>query len=1282
MESAASGGGGNMYTQLEAMMTAVKREAAGLEGLKSRLREMEDIKQRNEDLKGKLQASEKANSDLHLMIENAERGATILREDMQQLNDLYEEERTQHISAQQKFLTQEHEFMHVKGELGFAQREAQKLGDLRKTNQTFSGQLASSQKRLEDERLEWAREKQKLEDKVKDAVKQKDDTSSHVWNLSEEVKGLRGDLKHYEGNMESLQQALANSELRTKQAKEQTVMVWEDALSLSLRRADAEGIEKTSIRKLQIEIAGLQSVIVSKDAQSLMLNSKLAGFQETRNQEKAEVRSKINELLDALTAARNVNADLEVQLTDARERAASSHQNNTEVETQAENLESALKTVNNELAAREEELRLTRLQRDDALSKVQNSSNHFEAMQNQVRDGQTKYWEELQKMKELEGELVSEIEKLTLDIEEGRGSLRLVETEKNELQILMVKEQKIAADTTATLREELDTRTEELSSTRRDRDALQAKVDTLTESVTNFEKTVKKNEALYEKALQSDRSKIQHEIRVKLGRMKNMEEEKQELLKELEQLMMQVSSSQKEISRLKVELDGAKRASSDVELLYTAALTDKEELAQEVKIANRKEQELRDHATKLDSQFRENIARMEVMVKESKKSAVAQVNEISNRVKAAMDDADQMRRDKDALTESERQSRLDKEKAQMELQLLKDSHDNMQLQMAREGAGIKRELSEARAKIKLMQESKSKTDTDNMQVRLDQTRLENECARLKELDKDLEKKLAGSNAECLDVRAELARVNEMYRSAKTKVVDFEQKEAGRLADTERIRDQMVQMENQQKVELRRLRLLVQNSEAENSEMKDAINRTMKESLDAKANLAKVQNSSNTTINGLLEELRSTEENLARERRKSEDSINQYHSRIVDLQSQLERTRGDMEEDVMKVKQHMGEKEHRVIQLESENQRLRNAVSEKDERVTDLERMKQGDRGKLMEFGEQLSRAESALDSVKTELELEQSHRQRVEARLRSLQEEAGSRVNARSDASGPMSSPPRQAAFESYSSQQDVSSIHGGNVSSPPQSPLVPSEDSPSSGGRVNMSFNGGGSGEGNRLSSSRNNSFRQQAPHKSYDDDILAGVSSPPRADGSAYLAQFESENEYDPNAGSYYERMAVATNSSVSDEGRASERENVVNRVTAALSKRMGIGGRPAPLTSSMEGLDQEMQQLSGLKQRSGSGSGLVHGMRDAVRTSATDEEAMAALMADSEYVESDYDGEDQNSDSIQKSILQTQNFLKQRKAARSDDGVARGGSGRRAVAAGRASWTLMVLLVPLKI
>ena len=253
MESAASGGGGNMYTQLEAMMTAVKREAAGLEGLKSRLREMEDIKQRNEDLKGKLQASEKANSDLHLMIENAERGATILREDMQQLNDLYEEERTQHISAQQKFLTQEHEFMHVKGELGFAQREAQKLGDLRKTNQTFSGQLASSQKRLEDERLEWAREKQKLEDKVKDAVKQKDDTSSHVWNLSEEVKGLRGDLKHYEGNMESLQQALANSELRTKQAKEQTVMVWEDALSLSLRKADAEGIEKTSIRKLQIE---------------------------------------------------------------------------------------------------------------------------------------------------------------------------------------------------------------------------------------------------------------------------------------------------------------------------------------------------------------------------------------------------------------------------------------------------------------------------------------------------------------------------------------------------------------------------------------------------------------------------------------------------------------------------------------------------------------------------------------------------------------------------------------------------------------------------------------------------------------------------------------------------------------------------------------------------------------------------------------------------------------------------------------------------------------------
>ena len=41
----------NMYNQLETMMRAIKKEAEGLEKLKAKLRDMDDLKNRNADLK-------------------------------------------------------------------------------------------------------------------------------------------------------------------------------------------------------------------------------------------------------------------------------------------------------------------------------------------------------------------------------------------------------------------------------------------------------------------------------------------------------------------------------------------------------------------------------------------------------------------------------------------------------------------------------------------------------------------------------------------------------------------------------------------------------------------------------------------------------------------------------------------------------------------------------------------------------------------------------------------------------------------------------------------------------------------------------------------------------------------------------------------------------------------------------------------------------------------------------------------------------------------------------
>ena len=48
---------------------------------------------------------------------------------------------------------------------------------------------------------------------------------------------------------------------------------------------------------------------------------------------------------------------------------------------------------------KEQEIKNITMQKNDAMEKLQSSKNHFEAMQNQIRDGQNKYWEELQRLK-------------------------------------------------------------------------------------------------------------------------------------------------------------------------------------------------------------------------------------------------------------------------------------------------------------------------------------------------------------------------------------------------------------------------------------------------------------------------------------------------------------------------------------------------------------------------------------------------------------------------------------------------------------------------------------------------------------------------------------------------------------------------------------------------------------------------------------------------------------------------------------------------------------------
>ena len=83
----------NMYSQLETMMNAVKKEAKSLEAVKQKIREMDAMRNTVSELRQKLQLAEHKNAELTETLNVNDGVIEGLRSDMQRLNDIYSKER-------------------------------------------------------------------------------------------------------------------------------------------------------------------------------------------------------------------------------------------------------------------------------------------------------------------------------------------------------------------------------------------------------------------------------------------------------------------------------------------------------------------------------------------------------------------------------------------------------------------------------------------------------------------------------------------------------------------------------------------------------------------------------------------------------------------------------------------------------------------------------------------------------------------------------------------------------------------------------------------------------------------------------------------------------------------------------------------------------------------------------------------------------------------------------------------------------------------------------------
>lgn len=202
---------GNFLNQLENMMNAVKKEAASLETMKQKIREMEELKIRFAELKNKHTDVETENNDLKRILKESESQNNEIRSDMQRLNDIYTSERVKHIEMQQQSLRVEQELSGIKLEKEHFYKESMKLSEQRKANKALKAQMAQvhfkmwivtcdnttdfpplQMKQLHEEEDKALGDRiLEAERKAQMAEKSKDDAATHFWHLTEVIRPSR-----------------------------------------------------------------------------------------------------------------------------------------------------------------------------------------------------------------------------------------------------------------------------------------------------------------------------------------------------------------------------------------------------------------------------------------------------------------------------------------------------------------------------------------------------------------------------------------------------------------------------------------------------------------------------------------------------------------------------------------------------------------------------------------------------------------------------------------------------------------------------------------------------------------------------------------------------------------------------------------------------------------------------------------------------------------------------------------------------------------------------------
>ncbi len=252
------------------------------------------------EAKNKIGEQEKEANDLKRRIRDFENQNNELRHDMQQLNDIYNQDRGKFIELQQVHTRMEQDFSNLVMEKDFFLKESQRIPELKKAVKSGKANIQQLKTQLEEERANSVKQIKELEGKIDKNEKSKSEISQHVWALTEELDGLKKELEEKKQELKTTESKHGDRMKSNKQVKERYMIVVEDYKIQMEHRREKIKQYSDALQTLKNEKEALEWTLARKEDELHITSKKLVLLQESYDETVKTLNKNIQSLQETV----------------------------------------------------------------------------------------------------------------------------------------------------------------------------------------------------------------------------------------------------------------------------------------------------------------------------------------------------------------------------------------------------------------------------------------------------------------------------------------------------------------------------------------------------------------------------------------------------------------------------------------------------------------------------------------------------------------------------------------------------------------------------------------------------------------------------------------------------------------------------------------------------------------------------------------------------------------------------------------------------------------------